>query len=113
MDKRTLYGLLLVVAAACGSATVAKETEIKTPTLQCASCEVTIKKAVKSVDGVTAVTVDGESKLVRVTYAEGATDVGKIETAISMAGYQANGKKADAKAYTNLPDCCKIEAAAH
>ena len=113
MEKRILYGLLLCIAAACGSATTAREVEIQTPTLQCASCEVTIKKAVKNVDGVSAVEVDGESKVVRVTYAQGATDVGAIETAIVKAGYQANDKKADTTAYKNLPDCCKIEASSH
>lgn len=113
LDRRILFGVLLCVAVACGSATTAKEVAIKTPTLQCGSCEVTIKKAVKGVDGVQSVVVDGEDKVVRVTYAQGTTDVAQIETAIAMAGYQANNKKADVTAYKSLPECCKIESAAH
>lgn len=113
MDKRMVYGLLLCVAVACGAPTTAKQAEIKTPTLQCGSCEVTIKKAVEKVEGVSSVTVDGKKQTVQVKYADGATDVKQIEKAIAMAGYQANDKKADPEAYKNLPDCCKVESGAH
>ena len=104
---------LLALAIGCGSAITAKEAEIKTPTLQCSSCEVTVKNAVKKVDGVQSVAVDADQKLVRVAYADGATDVSQLESAIAKAGYQANDKKADPEAYKGLPDCCKMESGAH
>lgn len=105
--------VLLVAAAACGSAITAKETEIKTPTLQCGYCEKTVTDAVKKVDGVSSVKVDTEKGIVRVSYAEGDTDVPTIEKAIVQAGYQANDTKADSAAYQRLPDCCKVESGAH
>jgi periplasmic mercuric ion binding protein len=113
VDKLFWLGAILVVLTECGAATTAKEVEIKTPTLQCGYCEQTISTAVKKVEGVQAVSVDLEKKVVRVSYAEGATDVAKIESAISKAGYQANDSKADKTAYKSLPDCCKIEATSH
>ena len=36
------------------------------------------------------------------------TDLGKIEGAITAAGYDANDKKADPEAYKELDDCCKL-----
>ena len=113
MKKPILYVLLLACAVACGAAITAKEVEIKTPTLQCGSCEATVSDAVKKVDGVQSVSVDLEKKVVRVAYDEGMTDVASIESAIVKAGYQANDNKADATAYKNLADCCKIQPAAN
>ncbi len=113
MNKRILFGLLLTCVVACGAAITAKEVEIKTPTLQCGSCEQTVSDALKKVEGVQAVSVDLDKKVVLVTYAEGVVDVAGIESAIVKAGYQANDNKADASAYKSLPDCCKIAPAAH
>ena len=113
MKRLILTGFLLAVAAACGSARTAREAEVETPTLQCASCEVTIQKAVERVDGVSSVKVDGENRVVKVSYTEEATNVAAIETAIAIAGYQANDKQADPKAYEKLPDCCKADSGAH
>jgi len=113
MKRQLVPALLLALTVACGSAITAKEAEIKTPTLQCSSCEVTVKNAVKKVDGVQSVAVDADNKVVRVAYAEGGTDVNQLESAIAKAGYQANDKKADPKAYKGLPECCKMESGAH
>ena len=111
--KRSSYIALLAAAVACGSAITAKKAEIKTPTLQCASCEVTVTKAVEKVEGVQSVSADTDNKVVKVAYAEGVIQVGDIETAIAKSGYQANDKKADAEAYKKLPECCKVESGAH
>jgi mercuric ion binding protein len=113
VKRRILVGVVLALAAACGTATTAKEVEIKAPTLQCSMCEKTVSDAVKKVDGVSSVSVDMDKKVVRVAFAEGATNVGKIESAISGAGYQANGSKPDKAAYKSLPDCCKMTPASH
>jgi len=113
VKRRILLSVALAFAAACGTATTAKEVEIKTPTLQCGMCEQSVSKAVEKVEGVHSVSVDMETKVVRVAYAEGATDVSKIESAISGAGYQANDSKADPSAYKSLPDCCKMPTKTH
>ena len=113
MKKLILSGVLLALVAACGTATTAKEVEIKTSTLQCALCEKTVSDAIEKVDGVSSVFIDMEKKTVRVVFAEGATNVTEIESAISGAGYQANGSKPDTEAYKSLPDCCKMPVADH
>lgn len=113
MKRLMLFGVLLPLAAACGTVTTAKEVEIKTPTLQCGMCEKTVSDVIKKVEGVSFVSIDMEKKTVRVAFAEGATNVARIESAISSAGYQANGSKPDTEAYKSLPDCCKTPAADH
>lgn len=113
MKKLILSGVLLTLAAACGTATTAKEVEIKTSTLQCSMCEKTVSDAIEKVDGVSSFSIDMEKKIVRVAFVEGATNVTEIESAISGAGYQANDSKPDAEAYKSLPDCCKMPVANH
>ena len=49
-----------------------------------------------------------KNKTAKVDYDKAKTDLSKIEGAIVMAGYQANDKPADKKAYDKLEDCCKI-----
>lgn len=94
---------------ACSSETEATKTEVKLPTIQCGACEHTISTALKGVDGVKDVKIDLKKKTAEVTFAANQATVSKIETTIVNAGYAANDKKADAKAYANLPDCCKVE----
>ena len=113
MKKLILSSVLLLLAAACGNATTAKEVEIKTPTLQCAMCEKMVYDVIKQVEGVSFVAIDMKKKTVRVAFAEGVTNITRIESAISSAGYQANGSKPDAEAYKSLPDCCKMPSADH
>jgi periplasmic mercuric ion binding protein len=86
-----------------------KTTEITLPTVQCGMCKRIIEKALNKVDGVINSEIDIESKKVSVTYDDTKTDVLKIERAITKAGYDANNRKADKKAYDKLDECCKTK----
>ncbi len=68
----------------------------------------TIEKALKSLDGVKSAQVDLKRKVVAVEFMTSKLDLGKIETAITKAGYAANDKKADPEAYEKLDECCKL-----
>ncbi|MBZ0204009.1 MAG: cation transporter [Ignavibacteria bacterium] len=81
---------------------------ISLPTVQCGMCKKNIEKAVKKIDGVTKIIVDISDKKASVTFDDTKTSLTAIENAISNAGYQANNKLADEKAYDKLDDCCKI-----
>jgi copper chaperone CopZ len=76
--------------------------EVSTPTVQCGMCDRNISKALDKVNGVKSYEVNIESKKVIVTYDEAVISLTEIENAISKAGYDANDKKADKKAYNKL-----------
>ncbi|MBN8585566.1 MAG: heavy-metal-associated domain-containing protein [Ignavibacteria bacterium] len=86
----------------------AEHVEIKLPTIQCSICKKNIEKAVNKVPGTINVKVDKDEKVAHINYDKSKTDLTKIENAITMAGYDANDKKADPTAYQNLDDCCKL-----
>lgn len=81
---------------------------INLPSMQCATCKKNIEAAVSKVDGVINVNVDKSEKVAHINFDKSKTDVSKIENAITAAGYDANDKKKDMKAYENLDDCCKL-----
>lgn len=80
---------------------------INLPTLKCNTCVATVKKTLASMDGVESADVDLKEKNVTVHYLAAKLDIGRIETEISNAGYDANNVKRDSTAYENLPECCK------
>jgi periplasmic mercuric ion binding protein len=80
---------------------------IKIPSAQCDICKGKISKALKKVNGVKTFEVDIDNKIVHVNFDNSLTDLSKIEKAITLAGYDANNKKADPEAYAKLDDCCK------
>lgn len=81
--------------------------EINLPTMQCNACKTTIEKAVNKVDGINYINVVVEDKIAKVKFDKSKTELGKIEDAITAAGYQANDKPEDKEAYNNLTGCCK------
>lgn len=83
-------------------------TEISVPSIVCGKCVKNVTKALKNVDGVIKVKVDLDSKIAAVTFDTEKTSVSDLENAITAAGYDANSKTADPKAYEKLDDCCKI-----
>jgi mercuric ion binding protein len=85
------------------------KTVISLPSIVCESCVSRIEKAVKKIDGVTDYKVDLDGKTATVTYDNTLTTVSALETAITAAGYDANDKKADEKAFDKLPGCCKAK----
>lgn len=82
--------------------------EVKLPTMQCGTCKKNIETAVKKLDGINSVNVIVKDKVAKVNFDKSKTDLTKIEGAIVMAGYQANEKPGDKKAYDNLEACCKV-----
>ena len=80
---------------------------ISLPTLKCNTCVATVKKTLASMDGVESAEVNLKAKNVTVHYLAAKLDLGRIETGISNAGYDANEVKRDSTAYENLPECCK------
>ena len=84
------------------------ETKIVLNTIQCSTCKKTITKALKTDPAIKDINVNVEGKFVTVNYDKSKTSVDKIESIITSAGYDANEKKADPKAYDKLESCCKI-----
>lgn len=84
------------------------ETKIALSTIQCGTCKKTITKALKTDAGIKDINVNVDEKYVVVNFDKSKTSLDKIEGIIIAAGYDANGKKADPKAYDKLESCCKI-----
>mgnify|MGYP003542649042 CR=1 FL=1 len=81
---------------------------VNLPSMQCNICKKNIEKAVNKVPGIIDVKVNKDEKVAHINFDKSKTDLTKIEGAITMAGYDANDKKADPSAYQNLDDCCKL-----
>ena len=57
--------------------------------MTCKMCDITVRKAIEKVDGVTEATVDYETKTAQVTFNPEKTTAMKIEESSTMAGYPA------------------------
>jgi periplasmic mercuric ion binding protein len=114
--------LIALVAAVCALASGCRESNshqtspqttnvvvasIQLPTLKCKTCVKTLTSALGTVDGVESADVDLAGKKATVKFIAAKLDVGKIRTAISNAGYDADDVKRDSSAYEDLPECCK------
>jgi copper chaperone CopZ len=97
----------LTTGNTASTASAAAITTINLPTLKCNTCVATVKRTLTSMDGVESAEVDLKAKIVTVHYRTAKLDIGRIETGISNAGYDANEVKRDSTAYENLPSCCK------
>ena len=86
-----------------------KEAKIKTSAV-CEMCKTKIEKTLKKTDGVIEGILDVDTKIATVKYDPSKTDLEKIRTAISKAGYDADGMAADKRAYNKLSPCCKKDA---
>lgn len=109
----TAFMTLLIIGLLPAGNSISKTTgeitiDISLPTVQCGMCERNISKALDKVSGVKVYEVDIEGKKVSLTYDDAITSLSQIETAISMAGYDANSTKANKKAYDKLSKCCKM-----
>ncbi|HAY33627.1 MAG TPA: hypothetical protein DCY06_05785 [Bacteroidetes bacterium] len=81
---------------------------IKLSTMQCSVCKENIETAVKKLDGIESIDVVTKEKIAHINFDKSKTDISKIESSITAAGYDANDKKADQEAYNKLDDCCKL-----
>ena len=75
----------------------------------CGMCKTRIEKAAKSMDGVSAAEWSQESKIIKVTYDSGKTDIHKVHMAIAKSGHDTKMHKASDEVYDKLPGCCKYE----
>jgi len=81
---------------------------VKVSSMQCGICKKNIETALNKLDGIESINVDKKEKVAHVNYDKSKVDLEKIEAAITAAGYDANDKKADPNAYSELDDCCKL-----
>jgi len=80
--------------------------EIKT-SAQCEMCKAAIEKALLLTKGVKSADLDVDTKILTINFDPKKTTVDKLKTAITKVGYDADDKKADAKKYQKLDNCCK------
>lgn len=108
--------IVALLAIALGSNSYAqmqdhsKMTNTKTETLKvsgnCDMCKARIEKAAK-VDGVSKAEWNTKTKVLAVTYDSTKTNMEQIGKKIAAAGHDNAKSKADDKAYSSVPDCCK------
>lgn len=102
-----LFALILFSGISQAKTSGSEKTVISLPSIVCGSCVTRIEKTLKHIDGVIDYKVDLDGKTATVTYDTEKTNVAALEKAITAAGYDANDKIADEKAYDRLPGCCK------
>lgn len=82
------FGLLLGALALSGAAFAdTKTVTLSVPGMTCSVCPLTVKKALKKVDGVQKVSVTFEPKDAIVTFDDSKTSVDKLREATAKAGY--------------------------
>jgi copper chaperone CopZ len=75
----------------------------------CGMCEARISKAAKSVAGVSEISWDKDTKMMKVSFDGGITSLSEIEMAIAKAGHDTKNHKAQTGTYNDLPPCCLYE----
>lgn len=105
MKKTILIGLAIVAMAGTGvayaldgaaqgrpaaSAVAQQQTTFAVENMTCATCPITVRKAMESVGGVSSVQVDFTAKTARATYDPKRTSVARIAAASTNAGYPAH-----------------------
>lgn len=89
-----------------------EEVQIQTSAI-CGMCEERIESNIAYEKGVKKVELNDETKIVTVGFDPRKTDAGKIRTAISKLGYDADDVLADKEAHDKLPACCQKGSKAH
>ena len=84
--KNLLVYLALSTAALSASAAPATAT-LSVPSMNCAACPITVKKALTKVNGVTLAKVDFEKRQATVTFDDTKTDVQALTLATKNVGY--------------------------
>lgn len=109
----SLFTILLMVS--CGSPEKSGYAEadltttvISTPTTQCNMCAMTIRKALKPIEGVDKVDVNIDQHTVSVKHLK-TVEPSIFRQAISNAGYHADEVIRNPEAYEKLDECCKEE----
>jgi copper chaperone CopZ len=103
-----IAAIMILFATTVNAQGKTSEIKIKTSAV-CGMCKKTIEKALSHEAGVQKSSLNVDSKVLTVSYDSKTTSPDKIRTAIANAGYDADGVKADPKAYKGLDECCKKE----
>ena len=109
MKKRISLSLLMLLALGFSVFAQNAKTEKFEVKGNCGMCETRIEKAANSVDGVKSADWDKETKMIKVTFDPGKTDLHKIHMAIAKAGHDTDMHKASDEVYDKLPACCKYD----
>lgn len=109
MKSKILITITLILALGFTSVGQELKTEKVKVYGNCGSCEKSIDKAAKSVDGVTKASWDQDTKMLEVTFDPAKTSIEKIQTAVSKVGHDTDATRADDKTYSSLPSCCKYD----
>ena len=64
-----------------------KEAVLVSPKISCGHCKMTVESTGNSLEGVSSITADPESKKIEVTYDESVITLDEIKQAIEKAGY--------------------------
>jgi len=83
---KTFIAILALLAAGSACATTRKVT-LTVPTMDCATCPVTIRVALLKVPGVSKASVSYERREAKVVYDDAKTDVAALTKATESAGY--------------------------
>jgi len=90
---KTLFTSLLLFAIGTAPAIAGTRTvTLSVPSMTCATCPITVKKALQKVDGVTEAKVTWEPKEAVVTYDDAKTDMNALTSATQNAGYPSSVK---------------------
>lgn len=83
-----MLGIALVLAAVAGSASAApRQVTLSVPTMDCATCPLTIKTALLKVKGVSKAQVSYARRRAQVSFDDAKTDVAALTRATADAGY--------------------------
>ena len=82
-----LLSVCLMLAAAIPALAITRTVTLAVPSMYCAMCPITVKKALKAVSGVSKVDVSLAKKEAVVTYDDAKTNVAALTKATADAGY--------------------------
>lgn len=86
--QKVIFSSVFIFTLASGTTWAAPKTvTLALPTMNCAMCPLTVKKALTNVDGVLEVDVSYSDKQAVITFEDSTTSVRKLIEATSKAGY--------------------------
>lgn len=96
MNKRSLFAVLALAAVAAApraSLAAQKTVMLSVPSMNCAACPITVRKALEKVPGVQKAKATLEPPEAVVTFDDAKTNVGALTKATADAGYPSTVKK--------------------
>ena len=108
MKKRISLSLIMLLVLGFSAFAQNAKTEKFMVEGNCGMCETRIEKAANSIDGVTSSDWDKETKMIKVTFDPGKTDLHKIHMAIAKAGHDTDMHKAARRPMINYRDAANM-----